>query len=73
MWDAAIVHIADNIAKLADKSGNKLADQALIDPNAWAITGLSEKIVSSVMQISEEHYKQAASLYLTTLAVAPAA
>jgi len=71
--DAAIVHIADNIAKMAGKSGNSLKSQERIDANAWKITGLNEKIIDSVIRISDEQYKDAISIYLAAIKVAPAA
>jgi len=71
--DASIVHIADNIAKMAGKSGNYVDNQMRIDPNAWKITGLSDKIIESVIQICDEQYKDAVSVYFPSMGIAPAA
>ena len=71
--DAAILHIADNIAKLANKKGNNLKNQSRIDPNAWKITGLSDKIIESVVRVSNDQFKDAISLYLGALYTTSAA
>jgi len=71
--DAAIVHIADNIAKIAGKKGNYLDSDIHFDKNAWKITGLTDKIIDSVIQITEEQYQTAVSLYLKDISMAPAA
>ena len=71
--DASIVHLADNIAKMAGKGSNYIENQIHIDPNAWQITGLSDKIIDSVMQISNEQYAEAVSVYLPGMGIAPAA
>ncbi len=71
--DASIVHIADNIAKLAGHKGNHLNKQCRIDPTAWQTTGLTSKIIDSVIQISNEQFKDVSSLYLNALDIAPAA
>ena len=71
--DASIIHIADNIAKIAGKQGNHLDKYINFDKNAWKITGLSEKIVQSVIQITEEQYQTATKLYLNDVSMAPAA
>ncbi|HFE38445.1 MAG TPA: HDOD domain-containing protein [Gammaproteobacteria bacterium] len=65
--DAAIVYLADNIAKLAGKKGNMLERQSRIDPNVWKITGLSDKIIEPIIQISNDQFKDAISLYLGAL------
>lgn len=71
--DASIVHIADNIAKLAGKKGNHLTKQVNIDPHVWDVTGLSEKIIDSVIQVGNDQYKDAITLYLSALDNAAAA
>jgi len=71
--EASIVHIADNISKMAGKSSNYVENQIRIDPNAWKITGLTDKILDSVIQICNEQYKDAISVYLPGMGVAPAA
>ena len=71
--DASIVHLADNIAKMAGKGSNYIENQIHIDPNAWKITGLSDKIIDSVIQISDEQYAEAVSVYLPGMGIAPAA
>lgn len=62
--ESSIVHIADEIAKMANIRGTHLQTPVKIDPNAWMISGLSEKIIESVIQIAEQQYSEALSLYL---------
>ncbi len=68
--DASIIHIADAVAKQAGQLGNKLEYKAKIDPNAWKVTGLSEKIVDSMIQVADEQFRDAMALYLSPVSVA---
>ena len=63
--DAAIIHIADAVAKQAGQTGHNLEYKGYIDPNAWKVTGLSEKIVDSMIQVADEQYRDALALYLS--------
>ena len=71
--DTSIVHLSDNIAKMADKSSNYMENQIDIDSNAWKTTGLTDKIIDSVIQIANEQYNDAVSVYLPSMGIAPAA
>ena len=62
--ESAVVHLADQIANMSDIRGNKLQTALRIDPNAWSITGLSEKIIDPMVQVSEQQFNNAVSLYL---------
>jgi len=62
--ESAVIHLSDEIAKLSGVRGNHLDTPVKIDPNAWKITGLTEKIIDSVVQVSEQQYSEAISLYL---------
>ena len=62
--ESAVVHLADQIANMNGVRGNKLYTEVRIDPNAWTITNLSEKIIDPVVQVSEQQYSDAISLYL---------
>ncbi|MDH3326370.1 MAG: HDOD domain-containing protein [Gammaproteobacteria bacterium] len=68
--DAAIVHLADAVANRAGRVGHKLEYNEYIDPNVWKVTGLSEKIVDSIIQVADEQYRDALSLYLSPISVA---
>ncbi|MDH5256564.1 MAG: HDOD domain-containing protein [Gammaproteobacteria bacterium] len=70
--DAAIIHIADAVAKQAGNVGHKLESEQYIDPNAWKVTGLSEKIVDSMIQVADEQFRDALALYLSPVNVAAA-
>ncbi len=62
--DASIIHIANAVAKQAGQSGHNLEYNPYIDPNAWKVTGLSEKIVDSMITVADEQYRDALALYL---------
>ncbi len=61
--ESAILHIADEISKMAGVRGTHLEMPVNIDPIAWEISGLNEKIMDSVIQVSEQQYAEAMSLY----------
>jgi len=70
--DAAIIHLSDAIAKIAGQAGHNLEYKVQIDPNAWKVTGLSEKIVDSMVQIADEQFGDTLSLYLPSVKEAAA-
>lgn len=67
--DASIIHLANEIAKLAGQSGHNLEYKSSIDPNVWKVTGLSEKIVDSMIKVADEQFRDALSLYLSPVNV----
>jgi len=70
--DAAIVHLADAISKQSGHVGNKLEYLEYIDESAWKVTGLNEKIVESIIQVADEQFRDALSLYLAPIEVVAA-
>jgi len=67
--DAAIIHLADAIAKKAGQPGHNLECKEYIDPNVWKVTGLSEKIIDSMIQVADEQFRDALALYMTPMNV----
>lgn len=61
--EVAVVHIADNIAKTAGVFGDKFSKEQTIDPAAWHVTGLSEKIIDSTIGLADEQYKEVVALF----------
>jgi len=63
--DASIIHIANAVANRAGHTGHNLEYNNQIDPNAWKVTGLSEKIIDSMIQIADEQFRDALALYFS--------
>ncbi len=68
--DTSLVHMADGIAHQYGVEIEEGVSQDHIDPFAWNTTGLSEKIVDSVVQIAEEQYQAAMTIFAPVLAAA---
>lgn len=52
--EAALVHIANTLAQMAEVDTLELADAPPIDPLAWQITGLNEDVIAQTIRDAQE-------------------
>ncbi|MDH5231939.1 MAG: HDOD domain-containing protein [Gammaproteobacteria bacterium] len=69
--EISIAHIADQISRTAGVFGNPFDLEQKIDAQAWVISGLTEKIIDSVIAITDEQYQEASVLFLTNRTTKP--
>lgn len=62
--EAALVHIANILALLAEVDSLDLADVPPIDPRAWEITGLDEDAVEQTVREAQQGIAEAEELFL---------
>lgn len=62
--ESAIIHIADEIAKIVNIRGTQLETPPQVDETAWKITGLNEKIIDSVILVTEPQFSEAIALFM---------
>ena len=66
--EAAIVHIANSIATLAEINSMSLEDVPKIQASAWKATGLKEEIIEPVMRETHKQVREARLLFLSDAA-----
>jgi putative nucleotidyltransferase with HDIG domain len=66
--EAAIVHIANSIATLAEINSIHLEDVPKIQPSAWKLSGLKEEIIVPVMRETQKQFREARLLFLSDAA-----
>lgn len=71
--DVAIVHIANSIAAQAGVACHGYESDHAISESAWHITGLSDKIIDSVIELADQQYQEAEAIFLGDASVASAA
>lgn len=54
--EAALVHIANSLAVLAELDSADLADAPPVDSRAWELTGLSPELVGDTIQAAQEQF-----------------
>ncbi|HEX8978663.1 MAG TPA: HDOD domain-containing protein [Parasulfuritortus sp.] len=62
--EAALVHIANTLAQLAEVDSLDLDDAPPIDPQAWAITGLDADVVEPVVRAARQAFTEIEQLFL---------
>lgn len=62
--EAALIHIANVVAQMAELDSLDPIDVPAIDPNAWEITGLSEDSIEPVMRATQEEITEIEKLFL---------
>ncbi|MDX9768312.1 MAG: HDOD domain-containing protein [Ectothiorhodospiraceae bacterium] len=62
--EAAIVHIANTVAHMAQLDTRDLRDAPPIDPLAWERTGLTEDMVGELVEAAEQQVVEAESILL---------
>jgi HD-like signal output (HDOD) protein len=66
--EAAIVHIANVVATLAEINSTDLEDVPAIQPQAWKLSGLKEDIVEPAMRECQRQFREARLLFLADAA-----
>lgn len=66
--EAAIVHIANSIATLAEINSTHLEDVPKIQASAWKAAGLKEEIIEPVMRETQKQFREARLLFLADAA-----
>ncbi len=66
--EAAIVHIANSIATLAEINSMNLEDVPRIQTSAWKVSGLKVEIVEAVMRETQKQFREARLLFLSDAA-----
>lgn len=61
--EAALVHIANILAQMAEVDTLVLADVTPIDPEAWKITGLKEEVIGQTIRETQAEIVEAEKLY----------
>lgn len=62
--EAAVVHLANTLAQMAETDMMNTTDVSSYDPHAWEITGLSEDIIEPVVREAQEEFAEAKKLFL---------
>lgn len=62
--EAALVHIANTLAQLAEVDSLELDDAPAIDPAAWAATGLDVDVVEPVVRAAQQEFSEIEQLFL---------
>lgn len=62
--EAALIHIANTLAQLAEVDSLELDDAPLIDPVAWEITGLDAEVVEPVVRAAQQEFTEIEQLFL---------
>jgi len=66
--EAAIVHIANSIATLAEINSTNLEDVPKIQSGAWKASGLKEEFIEPVMRETQKQFREARLLFLSDAA-----
>jgi len=66
--EAAIVHIANSIATLAEINSTHLEDVPRIQATAWKVSGLKEEIIEPIMRETQKQFREARLLFLSDAA-----
>ena len=62
--EAALIHIANTLAQLAEVDSLELDDAPAIDPAAWAVTGLDADVVEPVVRAAQQEFTDIEQLFL---------
>jgi putative nucleotidyltransferase with HDIG domain len=62
--DAALIHIANVLAQLAEVDSTELNDAPSVDPFAWEVTGLDADIVETAVRTAQEGFAEIEQLFL---------
>ena len=71
--DVAIIHIANSIAHQAGVFCSAHDVEQNVNTSAWHTTGLSDKIIDSVIKLADEQYQEAVNIFLADIELASAA
>lgn len=62
--EAALVHIANSLAQLAELDSLELGDAPAIDPAAWTASGLDAEVVEPVVRTAQAEFGEIEQLFL---------
>jgi len=71
--DASILHLATYMADCAGYHGTKETAVMAVDPSAWSVAGLTDKLIEPMIDLANEQFVDAAGIYLGPYGLAQAA
>jgi HD-like signal output (HDOD) protein len=62
--EAALVHLANTLALMAELESVNTADVSAIDPRAWEVSGLGEDVIEPALREARERIAEVERLFL---------